>query len=176
MGRLRPKDLGRFHNLAWVSLLQAQRRQSENASLWPETKLWGDGKQQRAWETLEEDPPPLTADETRWAAVVSWAVREQAVQWCDLERREEGFVCVYVCVFGFFWVTFSFYNRLSNWHNDSQELREKAKRLSVSWQQDASTSLLAVRSSSAVHAEEDVGTGRDTFPSSSLVRVFTLLT
>ena len=117
MGRLRPKDLGRFHNLAWVSLLQAQRRQSEleNASLLLETKLWGDWKQQRAWETLEEDPPTYVADKTRWATLVSWAVREQAVQWCDLERdRRVLCVCVCVCVcvcemFGFFWVMFSFY-------------------------------------------------------------------
>lgn len=170
MGRLRPKDLGRFHNLAWVSLLQAQRRQSENASLWPETKLWGDGNQQRAWETLEESTS--TADETRWAASVAWAVRQQAVQRCDLERREEA-----LCVSGFSWVTFSFYNsRLSNWHNDGQELREKAKRLGASWQGDASPGLLAVRSSFAVRAEEDMGTGRDKFPSSSLLRVFASLT
>ena len=160
MGKLRPKDLGRFHNLAWVSLLQAQKRQSEleNASLLPETKLWGDGKQQRAWETLEEDPPTYMADKTRWAAVVSWAVREQAVQWCDLERDRRD-MCVCVCVmFGFFWVMFSFYNsRLSNWHKDSQELREKAKHLSMSCQQGANTSLLAVRSSLAVCAKEGHG-------------------
>lgn len=145
MGRPRPKDLGRFHNLAQGELLQAQRRhlRLEIAALWSRTGLWRDGKQQWTWETTEEDPAGL--NKTRWATVVTWAVKDQPVQRCDLGKEREFL----------FWVMFSYCgSSISKWHKESQELTKKTKRLSMSWEQDVKTSLLAVRSNLAVSAKE----------------------
>lgn len=89
----------------------------------------------------------LMADKNRWENMKSCGWSQNRLCRDVIWEGREGVST--------FWVIFSFWgSRISNWHKESQEFTEKAKSLSVSWEQDVNTSLLAVVNNLAVHAEE----------------------